>query len=85
MNPTAWFQYRHVDGSIKLVARWYFPASTRVEVNDGTGWSEARLLLEITEDPSWEASSEPVADRWIFAARSRRRRAMMTRTPDAID
>lgn len=84
MNPTAWFQYRHVDGSIKAVARWYFPAATRVEVNDGTGWRDAPLLLEITDDTGWEDTDERSAERWVFNARNDRRRDLMDQAPDVI-
>lgn len=62
MSPTRWFKYLDGNGNIKLVARWYYPQATKVEVNDGSGWREAPLFLEIAEDPSWEEIPESVAN-----------------------
>lgn len=66
MKPTAWFKYR-IAGAIRVVARWYFPTSTLVEINNGsgTGWVVARRLLEITEEPEWEDSTEAEAEEWL--------------------
>lgn len=68
MTPTAWFRYRTVEGRVAVVARWYWPDATLVEVNDGSGWREESLFLEITEDPSWEEITEDEAEAWLADA-----------------
>lgn len=65
MTPTAWFRYRTVDDRVSVVARWYWPDATRVEVNDGSGWREEPLFLEVTDDPSWEETTEAEAEAWL--------------------
>lgn len=65
MNATGWFRYRTVGGRVTVVARWYWPEATLVEVNDGSGWRQEPLLLEITDDPSWEEITEADADAWL--------------------
>lgn len=67
LMPTAWFQYRHVDGTIKVVGRWFWPNATRVEGNFGSGWVERRWLLEVQEDTGWEATTEDATNAWLAA------------------
>ena len=69
LMPTAWFQYRHVDGTIKVVARWFWPHATGVEGNTGSGWMERSWFLEVQDDTGWENSSEGAVNAWLAAKR----------------
>ena len=69
LMPTAWFQKRFNDGTIKVVGRGFWPNTTRVEGNTGSGWVDRHWLLEITEDPDWEESTEDAVDAWLAAKR----------------
>lgn len=66
MAGTGWWVYRsHPEQDISLVGRWEWPNSTLVEVNDGSGWRAAPLLLELTEDPGWEEADQATVDEWL--------------------
>lgn len=72
MKPTAWFLNNFtppVDSdlpeAVTAAARSYWPNSTRCETNDGSGWVERPILLDLAEDPSWVAATEADVDAWL--------------------
>lgn len=70
MTPTAWWQKRFNDGTIGVVARWEYPISSKVEVNDGSGWRYAAVFLDINEDPDWERSTQADVEAWLARAQN---------------
>ena len=72
MTPTAWYlnEFRPPVGSaliskVTMAARSYWPEATLTETNDGFGWVERRILLDLAEDPSWVEVTEAEVDAWL--------------------